>query len=374
VADRIVPNPAWRPGQATAPSDAAARFHRDFPGSAPTPLASLPGLARELGVAVVHVKDETHRFGTTSFKIMGAAWASHSAICERLSADPQRYDAAGLRDLCAAGPPLTLVAATAGNHGHAVARTARMLGVAAEILVPAATHPARVAAIRAEGADVRVVDGDYDETVRRAAAMVDGEHLLVADTSSSAADRSAAHVVDGYASILREVDADLAERGLGQPDVVFAPVGVGSFATAVVRHYMHAASPALGTRIVGVEPDVAACLAASIRAGRRTDVDAGSVSVMAGMNCGAVSVAAWPELREGVHSALSVSDADALRGAQTLRARGVDAGPCGGAGVGGALAHRDDPEARRVLGLRPDSALLFLVTEGTGPWNEPAAV
>jgi diaminopropionate ammonia-lyase len=303
---------------------------------------------------------------------MGAAWAAHNAISERLGVDPGEHDATGLRALCAAGSPFTLVAATAGNHGHAVARTARMIGVGAEILVPASTHPARIAAIRADGARVRIVDGDYDEAVRRADQMADGEDLLlISDTASSASASSASHVVDGYASILREVDSDLLRLNVQTLDVVFVPVGVGSFATAVVRHYMHTGGPSQPTRIIGVEPDVAACLAASLRAGRRTDVDADCRSAMAGMNCGALSVSAWPELRDGVYATLSLGDSDAWRGVEALQGHGVQAGPCGGAGIGGALALQADPEARRALGLMADAALLFFVTEGAGPWHDP---
>lgn len=43
-------------------------FRKDH---AVTPLVALPGLASEIGVAAIHVKDEGHRLGLGSFKALG---------------------------------------------------------------------------------------------------------------------------------------------------------------------------------------------------------------------------------------------------------------------------------------------------------------
>ena len=53
-----------------------------FPGYAPTPLHSLAGLAGETGVAAIHVKDEARRFGLSSFKSLGGAYAVVSLVLE----------------------------------------------------------------------------------------------------------------------------------------------------------------------------------------------------------------------------------------------------------------------------------------------------
>src|SRR5215468_3828557 len=60
-----------------------------------------------------------------------------------------------LRELPAAG----VVAASGGNHGVAVAYAAQRLGVPARIFVPTVASPAKIARIRASGADV-VITGD----------------------------------------------------------------------------------------------------------------------------------------------------------------------------------------------------------------------
>ena len=60
-------------------------------------------------------------------------------------------------------PASGLIAASGGNHGIAVARTARVLGVPAEIFVPGVSAPAKVARLRAQGATVHIVGELYDD-------------------------------------------------------------------------------------------------------------------------------------------------------------------------------------------------------------------
>ena len=62
----------------------AMNFHRTIPGYEPTPLVSLPALARELGVAKLWVKDESKRFGLNAFKALGGSWAIARWMGEKL--------------------------------------------------------------------------------------------------------------------------------------------------------------------------------------------------------------------------------------------------------------------------------------------------
>src|ERR1700744_5572743 len=64
------------------PADAAA-FHRALPGYVPTPLTEAPGLAAELGVGRLLVKDESARFDLRAFKYLGASWAGFRAVAAR---------------------------------------------------------------------------------------------------------------------------------------------------------------------------------------------------------------------------------------------------------------------------------------------------
>jgi diaminopropionate ammonia-lyase len=75
--------------------------------------------------------------------------------------------------------PLELVAATDGNHGRALARFARQLGMPAHVFVPEVVDRRTVEAIRAEGAAVTVLAEDYDTTVARAAEEADSCEFAV---------------------------------------------------------------------------------------------------------------------------------------------------------------------------------------------------
>src|SRR5262245_48471279 len=77
------------PCDADALGVAAARAVERFlvlrEGHAPTPLVMLPGLARQLGVGSIHIKDEGHRLGLGSFKALGGAYAVVRLVLEAAS-------------------------------------------------------------------------------------------------------------------------------------------------------------------------------------------------------------------------------------------------------------------------------------------------
>jgi diaminopropionate ammonia-lyase len=334
-------SPTARGWTAPALTTDALAFHRALPGYAPTPLVDVPALAEELGVGRVLVKDESARMGLPAFKVLGASWA-----CRRVL---DRYNAS------------RLVTATDGNHGRAVARTAAQLGVSATVFVPSVMLPETEERISAEGADMVRVDGDYDEAVRRAAAFADAhpDSALVQDTAWDGYTEVPTWIVEGYQTLLQEIDDQL-DALLIAADLVAVPVGVGALAEAVIRHYRQQDSsrPA----ILSVEPDTAACVLESLAAGHPVTVSTGD-TVMAGLNCGTVSDAAWPVLRAGVDGAVAVSDRDALRAVDDLATAGISSGPSGAAALAGVRAALTDPEHRAALRLGPDAVLALLSTE-----------
>ena len=235
-------NPRRQPVASAADDGDATAFHRALPGYEPTPLIDAPELAREWEVASVRLKFERDRFGLPAFKFLGASWA-----VRRLLGEPP-YE-----------PGQTLVTATDGNHGRAVARVARLNGLAATIVVPEGTVAARIAAIEGEGAEVLVVDGGYDAAVRRSAELAGPGRHLVSDTSWPGYERVPRWVIEGYATIFAELDTQLEGAS---PDLAVIPIGVGSLAAAAARHL------AGRSRLLGVEPTDAACVLESVRAGR----------------------------------------------------------------------------------------------------------
>ena len=309
------------------------------------------------------VKDESSRFGLPAFKFLGASWATYRLLVTRLGSEP---DWATLDDLAAAFAPLgplTLVTATDGNHGRAVARMARLLGLGARVFVAEGTAPARVAAIEGEGATVEVVSGDYDDAVACSAKAVGTRALLVSDTSWEGYLATPRRVVEGYATIFVEVDEALAALSLPAPDVVVIPVGVGALAAAAVIHYrvVHAGA---GTVLAGVEPDGADCVLRSVAAGLRTTVPGPHRSMMVGLNCGTPSLVAWPLLSAGLDWCLSVDDERAAVAMRSLAAQGVVSGETGAASLAGLAALAGAGTRGGAVGLGESTTALVLCTEG----------
>lgn len=351
-------NPAARAWEAGSSSGAASAFHAGLPGYAPTRLVELPALATELGVGRVLVKDESSRLGLPAFKVLGASWAAARVVAERTGAETSLP---ALREACA-GSPLTLVTATDGNHGRAVAHMAALLDVSATVFVPAVMTPAAEAAIRSEGAEVVRLATDYDHAVEHAASFAGAskDRELLQDTAWAGYEVVPAWIVEGYDTLLTEVDDQLGRA----PDLVVAPVGVGSLAQAVVAHYRRPGAP--HPSVLSVEPDTAACVLASLGAGTPVSVETGSTT-MAGLNCGTPSAAAWPVLRAGLDAAIAVDDTTTARAVADLEALGVSSGPSGAATLAGArvaLAGAGSGERRDAMGLDERSVVVLLSTEG----------
>ena len=314
-------NAAYDPAAVPAPSGEALAFHRGLDGYRPTPL-------RELGGGV-WLKDESDRLGLPAFKVLGASWATERA----LRADPAIH---------------TLVAASAGNHGRAVAHVAARLGLRCRVYLPARAAAGRREAIAAEGAEVIMVDGTYEEAVAKAAA--EGARPGCFELADVGAAGPASWVIDGYATLFSELE--------GSFDVVLVPVGVGSLGAAAARWGAQA-----GVAVIAVEPDVAACLTASLAAGAPTPV-ATPGTAMAGLDCAEVSEAAWPTLLPGIRGTVTVSDAEARAAMRELAAAGLAIGDCGAAPLAALDALRSSPDCAALRDAVALDRVLLIATEG----------
>ena len=129
---RAVVNPGLDLGAVPAPDPGAAAFHAALPGYRPTPVHRLAEPAAELGLASVALKDESDRLGLPAFKVLGASWAVERTLRERPEVE-------------------LLVAASAGNHGRALAHVAAQRGLACRVHLPARSLAARREAIAGGG-------------------------------------------------------------------------------------------------------------------------------------------------------------------------------------------------------------------------------
>ncbi len=109
-----------------------------------------------------------------------------------------------------------------------------------------------------------------------------------------------------------------------------------------------------------MEPARAACMLASIEAGRIVQVPGPHDSIMSGLNCGVPSAIAWPVVSRGIDAFIAIEDEWARVAMRLLAEEGIVAGECGAAGVAGLLAwveaFRGDLRGRRALVLSTEGA------------------
>ena len=326
------------------------------PELSPSPLRSLPRLAALAGLRRIDAKDESNRFGLNAFKIVGVSYAVHELGEEAVSRG--------------------LVCATAGNHGRAVAYVARQKSVPCTVFIPSAaalasaeqrTRSGRIAAMIADGATVIEVDGPYEEAVRRAA-----QHgretgaTIVSDTSWEGYEQIPRWIIAAYTRIFEEAQSQWETP----PAVVLVQAGVGGLACAAASWFawtFGAARPFL----IACEPDNAACLLESARAGRLAHVEGPLQTIMAGLRCADPSPAAWPAIARGMDAFVTVGDEQVLAAMGALseapRAERIDAGPSGACSAAAALALASEPQfadVREACRLDRSTGVLIVVTEG----------
>ena len=366
------------PGELLGDAAAARRFHRSLPGFAETRLVGLSGLARQLAVKGVFVKDESSRLGLKAFKGLGASYAIARLLAERLGLDQSSLTftrlASAVRERL---PQLTLVTATDGNHGKAVAWMAQQLGLRAVVYLPQGAAAERVQAITALGAEAVVTDMVYDDAVRHAARMAeDHGWLLIQDTAWPGYELIPAWITVGYSTMAAEALEQLQQQADLRPTHVMLQAGVGSMAAGVASFIL---AQGMGAGITLLEPTSAACYYESLQAGdgqpHRASGDL--VTIMAGLSCGEPNPQAWALLRNAVHSFASCSDEVAALGMRALAHplpgdSPVVSGESGAIGAGflAALQRPQFTHLREQLGLNGESVILLFSTEGdTDPAN-----
>jgi diaminopropionate ammonia-lyase len=319
------------------------------PDKGPTPLLGLPALAAHLGVGEIRVKDESRRFGFGAFKALGGVFAVHQFV----AAHPERK------------PGETVFAtASSGNHGRSVAMGAQLVGARCVILLPKFTSAAKEAAIRARGAEVVRIDGDYDAAVAecRRRAETNG-WTIISDTSWPGYETVPRDVMRGYTVLAREIVQQWPEA----PTHVFVQAGVGGLAAALVG-YLWATLPQRPVFVV-VEPKSADCWFQSNAAGKPALASGNAETVMGGLACREISPLVWPVIGEGADWFMTIEEDAVLparrRFAQPIgRDPAIASGPSGCAGLAGLERACADAEAKEALGLDNDARVLLINSEG----------
>jgi diaminopropionate ammonia-lyase len=336
---------------ARAAAEAQARIAK-WQDYAPTPLRPLNALARELGVAEVRYKDEAHRFGQGSFKVLGGAYAA-----ERLLDD------------VAPGAPTTLCCATDGNHGRSVAFAAERSGLPCVVLMHANAPEPKRRAIERLGAKVMTVPGSYDDAVvaARDTAARNG-WMFIQDTSDDAADVATRHVMRGYGVMVLEL---LTQLGAASPPThVFLQAGVGGFAAAIAGVFADLLGAERPTFVI-VEPDRAACLFESAVRYRPSRIEGDFKTSMEMLVAGVPSSAAWVVLERYADAFMTIDDDVAIETALRISrwdqgGDRLDVGVSGAAGAAGLIELAKHPALRERVGLTADARVLLFGTEASG--------
>lgn len=328
-------------------------FHASLSDYKPTPLIHLPNLSKKYNVGNIYVKDESYRFGLNAFKALGASYA----INQVLEQDPT------IEIFCTA---------TDGNHGRAVAWSAKELGKGAVIFVPNDTTAQRIKTIENEGAKVIQVDGNYDEACRQAEnASKINKWSLIQDMAWEGYEEIPALIMSGYLTLFKELEENIHSSPKAKIDIVFLQAGVGSMAGAGIYYYLNKYG-ANRPKIVIVEPEEADGILFSLQNNKLSTSIGNSTTIMAGLNCGTPSMGAWNLLKNGVDYSIKVNDKYAKQAIRELYyPTGSDtriiSGESGVGGLAGFLAIMNEQDLKTVkedLHIGENTNILFISTEG----------
>jgi diaminopropionate ammonia-lyase len=352
-------------------------FHKSIDGYKPTPLVPLPKLALSLGVKEIFVKDESHRYGINAFKGLGASYAIYRFIKQQWE---KKYntefnknsfkDPAVLKKLS-----FTFCAATDGNHGKAVAWTAKKLNQKAIIYMPDDTVQSRIDHITSEGAIVELISGTFDDCVRKCSEDAEKNGWqAISDTAYPGYMDIPKYIMLGYTSIFKELEDSVNLEKMPGVDLVFLPAGVGGVAAAGTGYYVQRYG-ASRPKLICVEPIDSDCFLESILFGNghTLPTKGDQRSIMAGLNCGIPSPVAWPIIRDGMDFFMAIPDGYAKDAMREYYKNKVTSGESGSSGLAGLLALMKAPElekSRNKMGINEKSRILLINTEGdTDPVN-----
>lgn len=237
----------------------------------PTPLMRSATLDRLLA-AEVYLKPENLQ-KTGSFKIRGA----YNRIAALSPAEAARG----------------VVAASAGNHGQALAYAATHAGVKATIVMPTTAAIAKVDATRSYGQEVILAGADYQAARRAAEELRERTGAIFVDAYDDA------QVIAGQGTIGLEIADEIT------PDVVIVPVGGGGLIAGVA---VAIAARAPRAEIIGAEAAGSPQLSLSLAAGAPTAVTKPVDTIADGLATGRIGQLPFELIRGRVRRAVTVDD------------------------------------------------------------------
>ncbi len=310
-----------------------------------TPVFAPPALRDRLGLRHLWVKDES-RNPTASLKDR----ASAVVIARALELGVQ-----------------TVVTASTGNAGAALAGMAAAVGMRAVILAPKDAPRAKVAQLLIYGAQVILVDGTYDDAFDLSIQAAESFGWYCRNTGYNP------FTVEGKKTVAYEIwEQVLRREHLKRPLHIFVPVGDGNIISGVYKGFWDLQQ--LGwldqmPRLFGVQAEGSAAVARAWEAGAEevTPVSAHTIADSISVDLPRDGFRALRAVRETGGAYVTVSDAAILEAMAELGKAGLFAEPAAAAAWAG---------LRKALerGLvTPEDPVLVLLT-GSGLKDVPAAM
>ena len=243
----------------------------------PTPLISLNKLSEKLKLNKIFDKDESKRFHLKSFKALGGAYAVEKVAKENKE--------------------IVISTATAGNHGRSVAWGSKKLGLKCKIFISEYVSEFRAEVMRSFGADVIRIKGNYDNSLKECIKQSrQNNWQIVQDVAWENYKLVPKLTMSGYSVMMKEISEQINNQKISH---VILQAGVGGMAAGAVagiaRYLNHI------PKIIIVEPESAACVLESIKAGKIKKITIEKESLMGGMSCDEVSLLPWKILKNSIN-------------------------------------------------------------------------
>tara|TARA_B100000427_G_scaffold131132_1_gene109087 strand:+ start:1758 stop:2885 length:1128 start_codon:yes stop_codon:yes gene_type:complete len=311
----------------------------------PTPLIYLNKLTNKLELNKIFYKDESKRFGLKSFKALGGAYA-----VEKITK--------GNKDI-------VISTATAGNHGRSVAWGSKKLGLKCKIFISEYVSEFRAEVMRSFGADVIRVKGNYDNSLKECVKQSKQNNWqIVQDVAWQNYKLVPKLTMAGYSVMMREISEQIKNEKISH---VILQAGVGGMAAAMVAGIARYLDNV--PIIIVVEPESAACVLESIKAGKLEKISIKKESLMGGMSCDEVSLVPWEILKNSVNHCVTVSDDFISKTVKSLANckfsdEKIIGGECSTPGIVSLIGMSRDSEIKKKINLNQTSNVLLFGCEG----------
>ena len=325
--------------------DEAYRIISTWDNYSPTPLISLNKLSEKLKINKIFYKDESKRFNLKSFKALGGAYA-----VEKVSRGNKE---------------IVISTATAGNHGRSVAWGSKKLGLKCKIFISEYVSEFRAKVMRSFGADVIRVKGNYDASLKECIKQSKQNNWqIVQDVAWQDYKLVPKLTMAGYSVMMKEISEQINNEEISH---VILQAGVGGMAAAMVAgiaRYLDYVP-----KVIVVEPDNAACVMESIKAGEIKKISIKKESLMGGMSCDEVSLVPWEILKNSVSYCITVSDDYISKTVKFLANckfsdEKIVGGECSTPGIISLTGLCNDSKIKNEINLNENSNVLLFGCEG----------